>query len=657
MRDLAVVLTGAKGSADVEVIFEIDPLLPPVLRGDRLRLQQILLNLAGNAVKFTQAGNVVIRLAQTGRDADDVLLRVEVTDTGMGMTPEQLARIFDGFTQAEASTTRRFGGTGLGLAISRKLVVLMDGSLLVQSELGKGSRFWFDITLPVGQITQVTSASASLPKGLKGLHVLVVDDNALSREVLFKTIEGFGWSADGADSGAAGVESVRHAQSNATPYDVVLMDRRMPGMDGLTAASLIRKILPARQSPVIIMVTAFGREVLAEAAQLPDVPFVDFLTKPVTPQQLGIAVQKALLNTVAQIDPLPLVVAPTLRLQGARILLVEDNPLNRQVATELLHSEGAEVAIAEGGIKGVSMATAESASYDVIIMDVQMPDLDGLEATRRIRANVHGRKLPILAMTANASSKDREDCFAAGMDDFVSKPFDLNEVVIRLLRLISREGKDVSHSPVIDKSNPEGLVESSQTILKRFGQMADLYRMALSDFKAESMRLMAELQQHVHSEDLVRAGATMHALKGISSTVGAATLARMAADLEQRVKREPSLAPHALFSSEVVANLIALIERSDAALAAAFPSEPSQANQPDSSEKLAIPREQFATRLLEIQTLLRVGNLRAIDLTEELLGLTSGSDKMRVQEMLYVTKLLQFGAADKAAQSLLESFH
>ena len=654
MRDLAIVLSGNEDHEDVEVIFEIDPALPSALRGDSLRLQQILINLAGNAVKFTSHGQVVIRLAQMGREKDDLTLRVEVSDTGIGMSAEQLGRVFDGFTQAEASTTRRFGGTGLGLVISQRLVALMGGSLLVQSELGKGSRFWFDITLPVEDATHVARVPAAL---LQRLRILVVEDNPLSSEILTNTLQSMGWTADVASSGAEAVECVQRTQAQATPYDVVLMDWRMPGMDGLAAASLIRQALPVSQPPVIIMVTAFGREVLAEAAELPGAPFVDFLTKPVTPQQLVASIQKALADPVPQSDQLSDIVVPTLRLQGARILLVEDNALNRQVATELLRGEGAEVDIAEGGLQGVSMATQPTAAYDVIIMDVQMPDLDGLEATRRIRAHARGRLLPILAMTANASPADRDECLSAGMNDHIAKPIDIDEVVARLLALLGRAVKGAPALPSTTKSNPEGLVEPAQAILKRFGQMVDVYRMTLSVFKAEGLRLMSELQQHLDNPDLVKAGATMHAMKGMAATVGAAALARLAADLERRAKTERSLAPDALFSSAIIATLTELIELSDAALAAALPPDPGKVAAPLATDKLAlleISREQLVTRLLEIQTLLRVGNLRAIDLTEELLALTPCEDKFRVQEMLDATKLLQFRAADDAAQLWLE---
>ena len=572
MRDLAIVLSGAQGEADVEVIFEIDPALPRVLRGDRLRFQQILINLAGNSVKFTQAGQVVIRLTKQARGAGDLTLGVEVIDTGIGMSSEQLTRVFDGFTQAETSTTRRFGGTGLGLVISQRLVALMGGNLMVESALGLGSRFWFDITLAVDNTTRVTPVSTSLPKALR---VLVVDDNPLSCEILVQTLEHVGWRANSASDGAAGVDCVQLAHTQAIPYDVVLMDWRMPGIDGLTAASLIKQTLPSGQLPVIIMVTAFGREVLAEAAQLPEAPFVDFLTKPVTPQQLVTAVQKALVSTVPQDATLTASFVPKLRLKGARILLVEDNAVNRQVASELLQAEGAEVSLAEGGLQGVSMAAQAGSPYDAVIMDVQMPDVDGFEATRRIRVSEHGRRLPILAMTANASAANREECLAAGMDDHIAKPIDIDEVVARLLKLLSSKMVVDLSQHITANLKSDALVEPLQVILKRFGQHDDIYRMTLSGFKPESLRLVAELRNHLHGADLARAAATMHSMKGVAATVGASSLAKLAAELEYRAKTDKDIAPQVLFSNGVLASLIELVEMSNAALAAAIlPSPP-----------------------------------------------------------------------------------
>ena len=653
MRDLAVVLSGAQSDSDVEVIFEIDPALPSILLGDRLRLQQILINLAGNAVKFTQRGQVVIRLTQSARRWGALTLKVEVSDTGIGMSPAQMARIFDGFTQAEASTTRRFGGTGLGLVISQRLVALMGGTLSVDSVLGKGSTFWFEIALQV----ETDSELAPVSDAPTGLRVLVVEDNPLSREILVKTLEGMGWAVDSAVSGREGVETTQLAHAQHTPYDVVLMDWRMPGMDGLAAAALIQQTLAGRQPPVIIMVTAFGREVLADAAQLNDAPFVDFLTKPVTPQQLLTAVQRALAGPDAQTKPAPTVPEHPLPLAGARILLVEDNALNRQIASELLAAEGATVEIAEGGLQGVRMATDPEAAFDTIIMDMQMPDLDGLEATRRIRANVRGRTVPILAMTANATLADRAACLAVGMNDHISKPIDIEEVVVRLLKLLGREPVGMQDHAFAAKASPVVFIESPQAILKRFGQRTGVYRMALLGFKAEADRLMAALNLQVQGGDLVAAGATMHALRGAASTLGAAALARLAADLEKRAKTEQGLRSETVFSPSTVRALNDLIDQSDAALAASMLTD--QSNQSDDAlsagnDLVTLTPEQQIAQLLEIQSLLKAGNLRAIELTEELLAKTAGDTRKSVEALLELANNLQFAAAEKAVHTLLE---
>jgi PAS domain S-box-containing protein len=655
MRDLAVVLSGIEGNTDVEVIFEIDPQLPPVLWGDRLRLQQIFINLAGNAVKFTQHGQVVIRLTQLARAANKLTLRVEIIDTGIGMSPEQQTRIFDGFTQAEASTTRRFGGTGLGLVISQRLVALMGGNLSVESALGNGSRFWFDITLPVESVSAARMVPTDLPQDLR---VLVVEDNALSREILTKTLETMGWTVDAVSDGETGVRKVRHAQTLEAPYDVVLMDWRMPGMDGLDAATTIQQSLPGSKLPIIIMVTAFGRDVLAEAAALPHPPFIDFLTKPVTSQQLVTAIQRALVGQSLQMRQVPAMSAAIQRLHGVRILLVEDNALNRQIATELLQAEGAHIEVAEGGLKGVSMATARANAYDAIIMDVQMPDLDGLEATRRIRAHAHSFQLPILAMTANASSADRSDCLAAGMNDHVAKPIDIEVVVARVLSLLGPATHGVhAQSTALDVSAAIALLEPQEVILRRLGQKLEVFHMALSGFKAECLRAIAELRIQVEANNLAQAGAAMHALKGVASTLGAVTLAKLAADLEQRAKTEKGIDAGVLFSEQVVAELTDLAHCSEAALVATMPPNPAKMELPDTNDLAVLPDKQLVAKLLEIQTLLQERNLRAIDMVQELLSLTSGADKIKAQGLLDITERLQFQAAQKTVQSWVEGLH
>lgn len=572
MRDLAIVLSGNQGDSNVEIIFQLDPALPSTVVGDRLRMLQVLINLAGNALKFTRHGSVAIRMARIAGTAQNTTLLVEVTDTGIGIGIEQQQHIFDSFTQAEVSTSRRYGGTGLGLAISRHLVGLMGGRLQLSSEVGKGSRFWFEIPLAV-----VNAAPAlALPQAIaQQLRILVVDDNDLSRMALVATLQSMGWIADEANGGLAGLERVRLAIADAAPYDLVLMDWRMPDLDGLSTAKLIREALPAQQFPVVIMVTAFGREVMAEAAGRQDAPFVDFLTKPVTPQQLLASITQALAPPSVRLASPPAAAIAPLRLQGLRILLVEDNALNRQVALELLEAEGAKVLLAEGGEQGVALAIQHVATLDLVVMDVQMPDVDGLEATRRLRAHPLCKALPILAMTANASAEDRAQCVLAGMNGHIGKPIDMETLVPKLLEVLGRTAsgglapKDVSlvMPPPLDTP----LVEDFFAIMQRFGQKTKVLRMMQQGFKPAMDPLLQQLEQQVSAADRTGAAATLHALKGTAATAGALAVAQMAGQLEQLVALRADDGAAFALSLPMVAALKELAERTDVALAALLP--------------------------------------------------------------------------------------
>ncbi len=676
MRELAVVLGGTQGDSDVEVVFDMDPDLPAAVHGDRLRLQQILINLAGNAVKFTQHGQVLVSLRLLARAPGQVTLRLAVSDTGIGITPEQLARIFEGFTQAEASTTRRFGGTGLGLVISKRLVELMGGTLEVTSAVGQGSRFWFDITLDEAPAT--ASPAPELPEQLR---VLVVDDNLLVGDVLVQTLAHTGWQVDFATSGEGALEAVHQALADGDRYELVLMDWRMPGMDGLAAAGRMRQELAAPARPVVVMLTAFGREVLADCVRQGDAPFVDFLTKPVTPQQLRQGIRKALAMARGHPEPAPAPPARTRPLAGMRLLLVEDNALNRHVASELLGAEGAEVALADGGLKGVAMATEEGATYDVVIMDVQMPDIDGLEATRRIRAHPLGRTVPIMAMTANVSADDRAACLAAGMDDHLGKPIDITAVVPRLLALAGRTAHAVpaagaapGPAPMADPppAQAEGpLVEPLTDVLQRFLNMLDVYRAALEAFGPETARLLEQLGQQVQAGERVQAGASAHALKGLAATVGAQALAQRASSLEQRARKEAHASAQAIFPPATLAALGDLAHRSDAALRAALAAH-APATAP-ATAPVATPTAKpaggatrtdapapdaavLAQRLRELLLLLQTGNLRALDVVNELLPHGTAAQQPRLQELARSTRQLQFDAATRTVDELLREW-
>lgn len=522
LRDLAVVLAGNQGDKDIEVMFDVDTALPAVLQGDSLRLQQVLINLAGNALKFTHVGQVVVSLHQLQRTAEQVTLRVAVSDTGIGISEHQLQRIFDGFTQAEASTTRRYGGTGLGLVICKRLVELMGGTLQVESQLGVGSRFWFDIELGARDDVEPLVHTRDVPEHLR---LLIVDDNLLARQLLQQTILDLGWHADTVDSGGDALLRVQQAQQ---PYDIVLLDWRMPGMDGLEVAQRIREsATPHRPPPMVIMITAHGREVLADRYGEADAPFAGFLTKPVTPRQLVACILQARHGDSGE-APVPGYKLGQ-RLLGLRLLVVEDNALNRQVARELLAGEGADVSLAEGGLEGVQLAQTAQPAFDAILMDIQMPDIDGLEATRRIRLHPAHKTQPIIAMTANASNTDRDQCLAAGMNDHVGKPIDIEKLVTVIRQWC---GLETAQPSATTADEP---IEDQTAILKRFGGNLTLLRSMLEIFPADLHQQLDQLQEHQQHGDTNAMLRSLHSLKGSCGTIGARQLSAHFADLEKQV--------------------------------------------------------------------------------------------------------------------------
>jgi PAS domain S-box-containing protein len=532
MRDLAVVLAGNHGQQEVEVMFDLDVDLPGMLIGDSLRLQQILINLAGNALKFTAKGQVVVSIKQLRRSADAACLRIAVTDTGIGISPEQLGRIFDSFTQAEASTTRRFGGTGLGLVICTRMVKLMGGVLQVDSQPDVGSRFWFDITLDVAQNAPLDAICTSTDSTLR---ILIADDNTTVGELLLRTVHELGWKADFVSGGVRAVERVREAQERGERYSVVLMDWQMPDLDGLSAAQMIRQQGAGLPPPVVIMITAYGQEMLADVYQEGDAPFVELLTKPVTPQQLANTIQRAIQGiSMPSPDAQSPVLHPSNRLAGLRLLVVEDNMINRQIAEALLSGEGAHVLLAEGGVDGVNMIMTDAQSFDAVLMDIQMPDIDGLEATRRIRANPRFATLPIIAMTANASKSDRQTCIAAGMNEHVGKPIDLEQLITTLIAQTGRENSQPAITSVHEEESTL-IIEQRASMIHRLGGNIDLIRSVLIDFGPELQRQITQFKQHIEQQDRVSAASVLHAIKGSAGTMGAVALSLRASQFEQQL--------------------------------------------------------------------------------------------------------------------------
>ncbi|HEY7409226.1 MAG TPA: response regulator, partial [Vicinamibacteria bacterium] len=414
------VVTGQKAhEKGLEFLVDVPHDIPQGLVGDPLRLGQVLTNLVNNAVKFTEQGEVRLRAELLEQTGEKVKLRLSVRDTGIGMSPEQVARLFRPFTQADMSTTRKHGGTGLGLTISRRLVELMGGQIWLESTPGEGSTFIFTAWFGLG-----ASSRRLVPARLMSLRALVVDDNPAAREILGEALVGVVARVDAVGGGAEAVAAVSQQDASA-PYDVVFMDWRMPDLDGLEATRLIKQDPALRHPPAVVMVTAFGREEVRDEAERLDIE--GFLLKPVTKSML--------------VDTLVTLFGPAraetagasaeagergVRLDGLRVLLVEDNEINQQVATELIEGVGGRVTVAGDGRQAVERLeqAGDPLPYDVVLMDIQMPEMDGYQATARLRAQPRFARLPIVAMTAHATVEERQRCVAAGMNDHVAKPID-----------------------------------------------------------------------------------------------------------------------------------------------------------------------------------------------------------------------------------------
>ncbi|MDP1901016.1 MAG: CHASE domain-containing protein [Rubrivivax sp.] len=549
LRDLSVILSAGLDKKPVEVLFDIDPRLPRELVGDAMRLQQVLVNLGSNAIKFTAQGEVVLSLAVLQQDAGSVTLDIAVRDTGIGIAPENLDRIFSSFTQAEASTTRRFGGTGLGLAISQRLVALMGGQLGVESTLGQGSRFRFCISLPLAAHRTADRVAATV-----ALRVLVIDDNAAAREVLERMGRSLGWEVEAVDSGEAALARLQAQAGAADAYQAILVDWQMPGLDGWQTCERIRSLRLPGTAPVVMMVTSHGREMFTQRKVAQQALLDGFLVKPVTASMLFDAVVDARAGRRQAHPSRQGAAASGPRLSGLRVLLAEDNLNNQQVARELLEDEGAIVQIAGDGQEAVAAVAAATTPFDVVLMDLQMPRMDGFQATESIRQGLKHATLPIVAMTANAMASDREACLASGMNDHVGKPFDLGHLVRVLRRHAGRQetpsGADLAAArlgPGVPPEAPlEALPEAVQhaaaaagvdlpAALRRLGGKHAVYRRMLGSFIRDLAGMPAQLQEQLDQGDWPAASRQLHTLKGLAATLGATALAAVASQGEQRL--------------------------------------------------------------------------------------------------------------------------
>jgi signal transduction histidine kinase/CheY-like chemotaxis protein/HPt (histidine-containing phosphotransfer) domain-containing protein len=547
MSTLATTMTMSAGDKELELAIVTDPEVPTLLNGDALRLQQILTNLASNAIKFTERGEVVVSARTAVRVADRVLLHFEVRDTGIGMTEQQTTQLFNAFSQGDESITRRFGGTGLGLAITRRLVELMGGQIRLQTASGSGSTFSFELWFGV----LPERAAVRRKPAIGPLKVLVADDNSTSRAMIVQLLRAWGWEADDADSGAAALQRFRACMDGPRPYDVVLADWHMQGVEGRNAAQEIRRAADGHRQPIVVTLNAFARGRVDEIAGSPDADVV--LVKPVTSSSLFDAMHQALAATKGGEDATAAVPALGGRLRGVHFLLVEDNLLNQAVARGILELAGATLDVAGDGQQAIDVLRNGAHRYQMVLMDMQMPVLDGFSATRIIREELK-LDLPVIAMTAGVLPSERHRCTEAGISDFIAKPVVVEEMMSVIERhLPGKPGGPAVTAPAApaDTATP-GQVFSMDSLMRVMGKdakgravMFNMVRGALES----GMQPLDDADAALRAGRPGEAARILHSLRGAVGVLGAKRLVKATLDAESAIKAgAPGSIPSALAS-------------------------------------------------------------------------------------------------------------
>jgi two-component system, sensor histidine kinase and response regulator len=635
MLENVVNLIGDKAAAKgLELIFDVHRTVPRRLIGDPLRLGQILVNYANNAVKFTERGEIGILVRVEEETADEVVLRFSVRDTGIGIAKEQQALLFRSFSQADTSTTRKYGGTGLGLAISAKLAAMMDGRVGLESEPGQGSTFWFTARLGKGH----EAGSRLLPEpDLRGRRLLVVDDNDNARIILADILASMTFKVAQADAGAAAVAEIERAAAAGEPYEIAFIDWHMPDLDGIdTARRIARLALPA--PPRLVMVTAFGREEVIRKAK--QAGFDEILVKPVTPSQLFDTTMRVLGGRTApraerRARP-GTVPAELAAVRGSRLLLVEDNELNQEVARELLRHAGVEVDIAGDGKQAVAMVAAKA--YDMVLMDVQMPVMDGIAATETIRGA--GHRLPIIAMTASVMEKDRERCLAAGMDGHLPKPIEPAELWAVLIKWIkpryaATQAVEPSAAPSTEEPPvPDDITGlNTQAGLSRLLGNRALYLSLLRKFAASQADAGGQIAAALAAGDRSHAQRIAHTLKGLCGSIGAGPLEAEAAAVESVIRDGEAAAVIDAAVAALAKPLAELVEQLHRTL-------PREAPEPAASSPDRLP--EIRSQLL---ALLADGDLQVQALFEREAGLLRGAFGDRFERLAGAIRDYEFEAA------------
>jgi two-component system sensor histidine kinase/response regulator len=623
----------------LELLFNAAPDVPTALVGDPLRLGQVLINLGNNAVKFTETGEIVVGVEKVAQDesgaSDETELHFWVRDTGIGMTPEQCGKMFQSFSQADASTTRKYGGTGLGLAISKNLVELMQGRIWVESEAGKGSSFHFHARF--GLQKDPMPRRMFRADELLGVRVLVVDDNASAREILSAMAKTFGLEVDAAWDGRQALQMITEAEKKELPYDLVLMDWKMPGMDGVETVQRLQDEQLSK-IPAVIMVTAYGREEALGSAEQRGVVLKTVLTKPVTASTLleaiGEVLGKGFATETRASEKADDYAEAMAKLKGVRVLLVEDNDMNQELAMELLGQAGMEVVVANNGQEAVDILTRD-ARFDGVLMDCQMPVMDGYTATREIRKNPAFATLPIIAMTANAMAGDREKVIEAGMWDHIAKPLNVAEMFATIAKWVKPNstgdaGTAGSHPPPsLPLEGGGGAIHGIAGLPPLPGidvkagmattmDNEKLYTRMLVKFR-DSQGQFADLFATARMDpDPTACTRAAHTLKGTAGNIGAKGVQAAAGELEQACKEGRPVTEIETLLSKALGELepvIAVLQNVGAVSTAALPTETAA----------VIPAAELKAELANLESLLEDSDSEAGDKLGVLIERLSGS--------------------------------
>lgn len=630
-------LVGLRASErGLELLIHIERDVPTALVGDPLRLGQVLINLSNNAVKFTERGEIKITVSVAERSGENIRLKFSVSDSGIGMTPEQTQKLFSKFTQADSSTTRKYGGTGLGLAISKELSQLMGGDIQVESEAGVGSTFSFTIQTQISQALK--QEQTVVPKEIGKLKVLIVDDNASARIILEDILLSLKLECQQVSNTDDALTALTTAASDGAPFDLLISDWQMPGKDGIDLIESMQQTFSSVQQPKVLMLTAYGREELSEALQKRHIELPGLLYKPVTASHLfdaiialyGVENERLSRGEVEE----QLQLANVQSLAGAQLLLVEDNEINQELATELLEGQQIHITIAENGQQAVDLYQTQE--FDGILMDCQMPIMDGYEATEYIRHQLGDSQIPIIAMTANVMERDKEKAQASGMNDIIAKPIDVGSMFSTLAKWITPQHPQQLVHQAHSQNSPTASIEGidTQAGLTRASGNNQLYQKLLQRF-ASTYGDSSAVASALSLDDKQVRKRNVHSLKGVSGNIGADHLQDLCAQLERDLDNEK-------LHQQVVDELAVLIER----IGSCLPSMPEEMNQSQD--------DAYDDKLVrQLEQLLAESDTQAIELVN---ALSSGSALgLNTGQFRQISHALEEFDFDRASEVLLSS--